>query len=151
MQIRNKPVVLLVAEAVTLAHFARIVTLANTLDPSSYEAVVASNPRYIGLGKPFDCAFHPIRSGSLRRIRTRPCQTSNPIWLSETSDTASASRSAGGMYTLPHTIPQQTFKPCRKILYRSIAGAYILASGNPQKTTQRKGARVLTLAPALLL
>lgn len=62
MQARNKPVVLLVAEAVTLAHFARIVTLAKALDPELYEVVVASDPRYIDLEKPLDCAFHPIRS-----------------------------------------------------------------------------------------
>ena len=62
MQIRNKPVILLVAEAVTLAHFARIATLAMALDPSEYEVIVASDPRYMNLGKPFDCAFHPIRS-----------------------------------------------------------------------------------------
>ena len=35
MQTRNRPVVLLVAEAVTLAHFARIVALAKSLDASS--------------------------------------------------------------------------------------------------------------------
>lgn len=62
MQARDKPVVLLVAEAVTLAHFARIVTLAKALDPDLYEVVVASDPRYAGLEAPLDCAFHPIRS-----------------------------------------------------------------------------------------
>lgn len=62
MQARKKPVVLLVAEAVTLAHFARIVTLAKALDPDVYEVVVAADPRYADLEKPFDCAFHPIRS-----------------------------------------------------------------------------------------
>ena len=62
MQARNKPVILLVAEAVTLAHFARIVTLAKALDPDLYEVVVASDPRYVSLEAPLDCAFHPIRS-----------------------------------------------------------------------------------------
>jgi UDP:flavonoid glycosyltransferase YjiC (YdhE family) len=62
MQARNKPVVLLVAEAVTLAHFARIVTLAKALDPDRYEVVVASDPRYFNLETPLGCAFHPIRS-----------------------------------------------------------------------------------------
>ncbi len=62
MQTRNKPIILLVAEAVTLAHFARIATLAKALDPSAYEVVVASDPRYAGLEKPFGGAFHPIRS-----------------------------------------------------------------------------------------
>lgn len=62
MHARRKPVVLLVAEAVTLAHFARIVTLAKALDPSQYEVVVASDPRYVGLEAPFPFAFHPIFS-----------------------------------------------------------------------------------------
>lgn len=59
MQIQNKPVVLLVAEVVTLA---RIATLAKGLDPSSDEMVVASNPRYTDLEASLGCAFHPIRS-----------------------------------------------------------------------------------------
>ena len=62
MKTRNKPVILLVAEAVTLAHFGRIATLAKALDPASYEVVVASDPRYTGLEAPLGCAFHPIRS-----------------------------------------------------------------------------------------
>lgn len=62
MQTRQRPIVLLVAEAVSLAHFARIVTLAKALDPNLYEVVVASDPRYAGLEMPFDCTFCPIRS-----------------------------------------------------------------------------------------
>ena len=62
MQARNKPVILLVAEAVTLAHFARIAALAKTLDAARYEVVVASDPRYAELEAPLGCAFHPIRS-----------------------------------------------------------------------------------------
>jgi UDP:flavonoid glycosyltransferase YjiC (YdhE family) len=62
MQARNKPVILLVAEAVTLAHFARIAGLAKALDPARYEVVVASDPRYAGLEESLGCAFHPIAS-----------------------------------------------------------------------------------------
>lgn len=62
MQIRSKPVILLVAEAVTLAHFARIMTLAKALDPAVYEVVVASDPRYMNLESPLGCTFHPIYS-----------------------------------------------------------------------------------------
>ncbi|MEJ7668038.1 MAG: glycosyltransferase [Casimicrobiaceae bacterium] len=62
MQTRCRPVILLVAESVTLAHFARIVALAKTLDASSYEVVVASDARYAHLEAPFGFAFHPIRS-----------------------------------------------------------------------------------------
>jgi UDP:flavonoid glycosyltransferase YjiC (YdhE family) len=62
MQARNKPVILLVAEAVTLAHFARIASLAKSLDPDRYEIVVASDPRYANLEGSLGSAFHPIRS-----------------------------------------------------------------------------------------
>jgi UDP:flavonoid glycosyltransferase YjiC (YdhE family) len=61
MQARNKPVILLVAEAVTLAHFARIAALAKALDATRYDVVVASDPRYAAL-EPSGRAFHPLRS-----------------------------------------------------------------------------------------
>jgi len=47
----RRPVILLVAEAVTLAHYARIVALAAMLDRSKYEVVVAADPRYAALGR----------------------------------------------------------------------------------------------------
>ncbi|ARO86994.1 glycosyl transferase family 1 [Nitrosospira lacus] len=62
MKTRSKPVILLVAEAVTLAHFARIAALARALDPSGYEVIVASDPRYVALETLTGCAFRPIRS-----------------------------------------------------------------------------------------
>ena len=62
MQARNKPVILLVAEVVTLAHFARIAALAKKLDAARYEVVVAADPRYAELEAPLGCAFYPIRS-----------------------------------------------------------------------------------------
>jgi len=62
MQSRKKPVILLIAEAVTLAHFARIVTLARALGGSAYEVVVASDPRYADLEAPLDYTFHSIQS-----------------------------------------------------------------------------------------
>ncbi|SFW11293.1 nucleotide disphospho-sugar-binding domain-containing protein [Nitrosovibrio sp. Nv17] len=62
MKTPAKPVILLVAEAVTLAHFARIAVLARSLDPSEYEVVVASDPRYLALESLSGCAFRPIWS-----------------------------------------------------------------------------------------
>ena len=62
MQARNKPVILLVAEAVTLAHFARIAELAKALDTARYDVVVASDPRFANLEQALGCAFHPVRS-----------------------------------------------------------------------------------------
>jgi UDP:flavonoid glycosyltransferase YjiC (YdhE family) len=62
MQSRKKPVILLIAEAVTLAHFARIVTLARALGGAAYEVVVASDSRYADLEAPLDYTFHSIQS-----------------------------------------------------------------------------------------
>jgi UDP:flavonoid glycosyltransferase YjiC (YdhE family) len=45
----NRPRILFVAEAVTLAHVARPTALAQTLDPECYEAVLACDRRYDGL------------------------------------------------------------------------------------------------------
>lgn len=62
MEVRKKPLILFVAEAVTLSHFARVVSLAKSLDPSVYDIVVASDPRYLNLEKSFPFMFYPIRS-----------------------------------------------------------------------------------------
>jgi len=62
MGTRNKPVILLIAEAVTLAHFARIVTLSKALDRSKYDVIVASDPRYVHLEPSLASGFYPIWS-----------------------------------------------------------------------------------------
>ncbi len=59
---RSRPRILFVAEAVTLAHFARIIALAKTVDETNYEVVIASDPRYLKLEQPFPFSFNPIRS-----------------------------------------------------------------------------------------
>jgi UDP:flavonoid glycosyltransferase YjiC (YdhE family) len=59
----NRRRVLLVAEAVTLAHFARCVALAGALDPKVYDIHLASDPRYLSLvPHPLPFTFHNIRS-----------------------------------------------------------------------------------------
>lgn len=62
MQKQTKPVILLVAEAVTVAHFARIITLAKALNSAFYEVVIASDPRYADLEPLLGSTFHPIYS-----------------------------------------------------------------------------------------
>ncbi|OUS15991.1 glycosyl transferase family 1 [Gammaproteobacteria bacterium 50_400_T64] len=56
----TKKTVLFVAEAVTLAHFGRMMTLARSLDPTQYRIVVASDPRYLSLEQPFPFDFEPL-------------------------------------------------------------------------------------------
>jgi UDP:flavonoid glycosyltransferase YjiC (YdhE family) len=55
-----KKTVLFVAEAVTLAHFGRMMTLARSLDPSHYRIVFATDPRYLSLEQPFPFDYEPI-------------------------------------------------------------------------------------------
>ena len=59
-EIDTKKTVLFVAEAVTLAHFGRMMTLARSLNPEQYRIVVASDPRYLHLEQPFPFEFEPI-------------------------------------------------------------------------------------------
>ena len=54
--------VLVVAEAVTLAHAARASVLARTLDPTRYDVSLAWDPRYNEVLGPLTFPFHPIRS-----------------------------------------------------------------------------------------
>lgn len=56
----KRPVILLVAEAVTLAHFARIATLARALDHNTYQVVVASDPRYAKLDPELSANLIPL-------------------------------------------------------------------------------------------
>lgn len=58
--------VLFFAEAVTLAHVARPIVLANSLDPNRYEAVVACSPRYQRFLDP-----QPWRSVALQSIASQ--------------------------------------------------------------------------------
>lgn len=61
MESRRK-VVLLVAEAVTLAHYGRIAMLSRALPSSQYRVIVAADPRYRALDEIPGVEFHPIRS-----------------------------------------------------------------------------------------
>jgi UDP:flavonoid glycosyltransferase YjiC (YdhE family) len=54
--------VLFVCEAVTLAHVARPVVLARGLDPTRYEVVLATDPRYRGLLGDLDISLRSIES-----------------------------------------------------------------------------------------
>jgi UDP:flavonoid glycosyltransferase YjiC (YdhE family) len=59
---KTKKTLLFMAEAVTLAHFGRIMTLARELDPEIYEIVIASDPRYLDLEQSFPFTFEAIWS-----------------------------------------------------------------------------------------
>jgi len=54
--------VLFLVESVTLAHLARAVTLAQSLDPALYEVRLVCDPRYLALFDELEFPVHPIRS-----------------------------------------------------------------------------------------
>ena len=54
--------VLFLVESVTLAHPARAITLAQSLDPARYEVRLVSDPRYLALFDRLEFPVHPIRS-----------------------------------------------------------------------------------------
>jgi UDP:flavonoid glycosyltransferase YjiC (YdhE family) len=58
----SRKVVLLVAEAVTLAHYGRIAVLSRALPASDYRIIVAADPRYRALDEIPEVNFHPIWS-----------------------------------------------------------------------------------------
>lgn len=62
ISINHRPTILFVADAVTLAHWARAATLARGLDAEKFRVMLASDPRYdVFLEKP-TFPVHPIRS-----------------------------------------------------------------------------------------
>lgn len=68
MQAKDRPVVLLMAEAVTLAHYGRIMTLARALDTGRYRVVVATDPRYLELDPPTPLEYQAIHSIATARF-----------------------------------------------------------------------------------
>jgi UDP:flavonoid glycosyltransferase YjiC (YdhE family) len=58
----DRPRILFIAEAVTLAHLARPIVLANGLDPARFEVVLASAPRYESLRSGLRFPVRPIES-----------------------------------------------------------------------------------------
>ncbi len=129
MQIRNKPVILLVAEAVTLAHFARIAKLARTLDPAAYEVVVASDPRYLDLEASLGGAFHPIRSIPSAEF-ARALARGKPLYSVETltryieEDLALLDRIKPDLVVGDFRLSLAVSAPLRKIPYAAVVNAY---------------------------
>lgn len=129
MQTRKKPVILLVAEAVTLSHFARIATLARALDPAAYEVVVASDPRYLDLEAPLGGAFHPIRSIPSAEF-ARALARGKPLYSVETltryieDDLALFDRVKPDLVVGDFRLSLAVSAPLRKIPYAAVVNAY---------------------------
>lgn len=126
---RKKPVILLVAEAVTLAHFARIVALAKALDATQYEIVVASDPRFTDLELPPGSAFHPIRSIPSAEF-AQALSRGSPLYSVETlcryveDDLALLDRVKPDLVVGDFRLSLAVSAPLRHIPYAAVVNAY---------------------------
>ncbi|MCW5600947.1 glycosyltransferase [Nitrosomonas sp.] len=131
MRTRNncRPIILLVAEAVTLAHFARIASLAKALDPIKYQVVVASDPRYIGLEASHDYTFYPIRSIPSAKFAQALAQ-GKPLYDVETliryteDDLALLDNVKPDLVIGDFRLSLAVSAPLRKIPYAAVVNAY---------------------------
>lgn len=129
MQARNKPVILFIAEAVTLAHFARIITLAKKLDPSLYEIVIASDPRYARLEGSLDVAFRSIHSISSEEF-AEALARGKPLYSVETlnqyveDDLALLDSLKPALVVGDFRLSLAVSAPLRKVPYAAVANAY---------------------------
>lgn len=129
MRTRNKPVILFVAEAVTLAHFARIATLAKALDPSIYEVIVASDPRYNELEAPLGAMFHPLRSIPSAKFaqalsRGKPLYSVATLTQYVEDDLVLLDRVKPDLVVGDFRLSLAVSAPLRKIPYASVVNAY---------------------------
>lgn len=129
MQARNRQVILLVAEAVTLAHFARIAGLAKALDTARYEVVVASDPRYSNLEEPLGCAFYPIRSIPSAEFaqalaRGRPLYSVETLSQYVEEDLVLLDRVKPDLVVGDFRLSLAVSAPLRKIPYAAVVNAY---------------------------
>ncbi|MGC3975200.1 MAG: glycosyltransferase [Nitrospira sp.] len=78
----KKPRILFLAEAVTLAHVARAVSLARSLDPDHYEVHLACDRRYHQLFESVPAVVHPIRTISGQHFQDR-LRRGDPLYRKE--------------------------------------------------------------------
>ena len=129
MGTRNKPVILFIAEAVTLAHFARIVTLAKALDPSKYTVVVASDPRYANLEPSLPFTFYPIWSVPSAEFgqalaRGKPVYRLQTLTRYVEDDLALLDRVKPNLVVGDFRLSLAVSAPLRKIPYAAVVNAY---------------------------
>ncbi len=129
METRNKPVILLIAEAVTLAHFGRIAALSKTLDQNVYDVIVASDPRYLGLEARLGAEFHPIRSIPSAEFasalaRGKPLYTAETLSAYTENDLELLDRVRPDLVVGDFRLSLAVSAPLRQIPYAAVVNAY---------------------------
>ncbi|MDD5389579.1 MAG: glycosyltransferase [Gallionellaceae bacterium] len=125
----ERPVILLVAEAVTLAHFARIATLARALDTDAYRVVVASDPRFSALDGDAPLTLQTISSIATQAFATALVK-GKPVYSSETltryveEDLALIDRVKPDLVIGDFRLSLAVSAPLRRVPYVSVVNGY---------------------------
>lgn len=125
----SRKVVLLVAEAVTLAHYGRIAALARTLPSSDYQVIVAADPRYRALDAIPGVAFRPVWSIPSRQF-ARALSRGAPLYDASTltryveEDLALLDAVRPDLVVGDFRLSLGISAPLRKIPYASVVNVY---------------------------
>jgi UDP:flavonoid glycosyltransferase YjiC (YdhE family) len=127
--VRRRPVVLLVAEAVTLAHYARIIAMARALDPSDYDVVVASDSRFASIGPTATCRKYELKSIPSSAFtealaRGRPVYDADTLAAYVDNDLALFARVKPDLVIGDFRLSLAVSAPASRVRYAAVANAY---------------------------
>lgn len=125
----SRKVVLLVAEAVTLAHYGRIAMLSRALSSSGYRIIVAADPRYRALDEIPGVDFHPVWSipsdqFSRALAQGAPLYDANTLMRYVEDDLALIDAVQPDLIVGDFRLSLAVSAPLRKIPYASVVNAY---------------------------
>lgn len=125
----GRKVVLLVAEAVTLAHYGRIAMLSRALSASNYRVIVAADPRYRALDEIPGVDFHPIWTIPSSQF-ARALEKGQPLYDVQTlmryveEDLALIDAVKPDLIVGDFRLSLAVSAPLRKVPYASVVNAY---------------------------
>lgn len=125
----SRKTVLLVAEAVTLAHYGRIAMLSRALPSSDYRIIVAADPRYRALDETPGVEFHPIWSIPSSQFshaleQGAPLYDINTLMRYAEADLALIDAVKPDLIVGDFRLSLAVSAPLRKIPYASVVNAY---------------------------
>lgn len=125
----SRKVVLLVAEAVTLAHYGRIAMLSRALPASDYRIIVAADPRYRALDDIPGVDFHPVWTIPTSQF-ARALEQGRPLYDARTliryveEDLALIDAVKPDLIIGDFRLSLAVSAPLRKVPYASVVNAY---------------------------
>lgn len=122
-----RPVVMLVAEAVTLAHYARICSLSRALDPLGYQVVVAADPRFRDLDASIDpLPIHSVSATHFTEALThgRPLYDTATLGRYVEEDLALLDQVRPNLVVGDFRLSLAISAPLRQVPYAAVVNAY---------------------------